>query len=128
MTYRTQNIAYPYFVVALLLFGLQVIVGLWLAINYFFTVPQEVVNVFSFATARAMHTNLAVLWMLLGFMGCTFYMVPEETESELAWPKMAIAQLVILSLTGVTALVGFFFGWTQGRRCWRFHSHSTWWW
>jgi len=115
MTYRTQNVAYPYFVVALLLFGLQVVVGLWLAINYFFTVPQDVVNVFSFATARAMHTNLAVLWMLLGFMGCTFYMVPEETESELAWPKMAIAQLVILSLTGVTALVGFLFGWTQGR-------------
>jgi nitric oxide reductase subunit B len=115
MTYRTQNVAYPYFVVALLLFGLQVIVGLWLAVNYFWTVPQEVVNVFSFATARAMHTNLAVLWLLLGFMGSTFYMVPEETESELAWPKLAIVQLVLLSLTGVTALVGFLFGWTQGR-------------
>ena len=44
-----------------------------------------------------MHTNLLVLWMLLGFMGATFYMVPEETESELAWPKLAIAQLVILT-------------------------------
>jgi nitric oxide reductase subunit B len=108
-------VAYPYFVVALLLFVLQVLMGLWLGINYFATVPQDVVDVFPFSTARAMHTNLLVLWLLLGFMGATFYLVPEETESELAWPKMAIAQLVILTLTGVTALVGFFFGWTQGR-------------
>jgi nitric oxide reductase subunit B len=115
MTYRTQNVAYPYFVLALLLFVLQVLMGLWLGLNYFATIPQDVVDVFPFATARAMHTNLLVLWLLLGFMGATFYLVPEETESELAWPKMALVQLALLAVTGVTALVGFFFGWTQGR-------------
>src|SRR5512144_1009795 len=115
MTYKSQRIAYPYFVLALLLFGLQVLMGLWVATNYFTTVPQGVVDVFPFATARAMHTNLAVLWLLLGFMGATFFLVPEETGSELAWPKLAIAQLVLLAATGVTALVGFYFGWTKGR-------------
>ena len=115
MTYRTQSIAYPYFVVAALLFCLQVVMGLWLATNYFVTVPQSVVDVFPFATARAMHTNLLVLWLLLGFMGATFYLVPEETGTELAWPRLAIFQLVLLAATGVAALVGFFFGWTQGR-------------
>jgi nitric oxide reductase subunit B len=74
-----------------------------------------VVDVFPFATARAIHTNLLVLWLLLGFMGATFYLVPEETGTELAWPKMAIAQLALLAATGVTAIVGFLFGWTQGR-------------
>jgi len=108
-------VAYPYFVVALLLFGLQVVMGLWLATQYFVTVPQGVVDVFPFATARAMHTNLLVLWLLLGFMGATYYLVPEETGTDIAYPRMAIAQLVLLSLTGVAALVGFFFGWTQGR-------------
>jgi nitric oxide reductase subunit B len=115
MTHKTQSIAYPYFVVALLLFVLQVIVGLWLAVQYFVTVPQAFVNVFPFSTARAMHTNLLVLWLLLGFMGCTYYLVPEETGTDIAWPKMAVAQLVLLSLTGVAALVGFVLGWTQGR-------------
>lgn len=115
MTHKTQSIAYPYFVVALLLFGLQVILGLWLALQYFVTVPQSFVNVFPFSTARAMHTNLLVLWLLLGFMGSTYYLVPEETGSDIAWPKVAFAQLALLSLTGVAALVGFFFGWTQGR-------------
>jgi len=86
-----------------------------ISFNYFFTVPQSVVNVFPFATARAMHTNLLVLWLLLGFMGATFYAVPEETQSELAWPRLAVVQLVILVTVGVAALVGFLFGWTQGR-------------
>jgi len=115
MTFTTQKIAYPYFVVALLLFVLQVIMGLWLAANYFWTMPQGLVNVFPFATARAMHTNLVVLWLLLGFMGATYYMVPEETGREIEWPRLAIFQLVLLVATGVAALVGFFFGWTQGR-------------
>jgi hypothetical protein len=56
-----------------------------------------------------------VLWLFLGFMGSTYYLVPEETETDIAWPKLAIAQLVLLSLTGVAALVGFVFGWTQGK-------------
>ena len=72
-----------------LLFTLQVVVGLWLAYNYSFTVPQSIVDNFSFATARAMHTNLLVLWMLLGFMGGTYYIVPEETKSEIWSEKLA---------------------------------------
>lgn len=115
MTSPSQRVAYPYFVVALLLFVLQLVLGLYLAFSYFFTMPQGVVDLFPFATARAMHTNLLVLWLLLGFMGATFYMVPEETGSELAWPRMAYAQLVLLTGTGVAALAGFLFGWTQGR-------------
>ena len=87
MTFQTQRIAYPYFVIALLLFGLQVTMGLWVGLQYVITVPQAIVDVFPFATSRAMHTNLLVLWLLLGFMGATFYMVPEETRSELAWPR-----------------------------------------
>jgi nitric oxide reductase subunit B len=115
MEYRSQKIAYWYFVVALLLFALQVVMGLWLAFSYTFTVPQKVVDVFPFATSRAMHTNLLVLWMLLGFMGGTYYIVPEETKSEIYSAKLAWFQLIALVTTGVVALVGFVFGWTQGR-------------
>ncbi len=115
MEYRSQKIAYWYFAIALLLFTLQVVMGLWLAYNYSFTVPQGIVDNFSFATARAMHTNLLVLWMLLGFMGGTYYIAPEETKSEIYSPRLAWFQLIALVSTGVVALVGFIFGWTQGR-------------
>ena len=66
MVYKSQKIANWYFTIALLLFVLQVAMGLWLISNYVFTIPQAIVDVFPFATARAMHTNLLVLWMLLG--------------------------------------------------------------
>lgn len=115
MEYRSQKIAYWYFTIALLLFVLQVGMGLWLIANYVFTIPQEIVNAFPFATARAMHTNLLVLWMLLGFMGGTYYIVPEETGHEIWSPGLAWFQLVALVATGVIALIGFAFGWTQGR-------------
>jgi nitric oxide reductase subunit B len=62
-----------------------------------------------------MHTNLLVLWMLLGFMGGTYYIVPEETKSEIFSTNIAWFQLIALVATGVVALVGFIFGWTQGR-------------
>ncbi len=93
MEYKSQKVAFFYFGLALLLFLLQVLVGLWLAINYFVTLPQGLVDVFPFSTARAIHTNLLVLWMLLGFMGGTYYIVPVETKSEIYSLKIAFLQL-----------------------------------
>jgi nitric oxide reductase subunit B len=35
------------------------------------------------------HTNLLIVWLLFGFMGAAYYMVPEEAETELHSPKLA---------------------------------------
>jgi len=113
--YASQRVAYPYFVIALFLFGAQIIVGLWLLANYFLTIPQGIVDVLPFSTARAIHTNLLVLWMLLGFMGGAYFMVPEEAERELFSAKTALVQLGLLVFTGLAALIGFVAGWSEGR-------------
>ncbi len=113
--YSSQRVAYWYFVIAIALFVLQLIVGLWLAISYAFTIPQSIVDVLPWGITRAMHTNLLVLWMLLGLMGGTYYLVPEEAEREIYSVKLAYIQLIAFVVTGVVALVGFAFGWTQGR-------------
>jgi nitric oxide reductase subunit B len=115
LAYTSQRVAYPYFVVALLLFVLQVIVGIWLALSYAVTIPQWLVDILPFSTTRAIHTNLLVLWLLLGFMGTTYFIIPEETEREIFSPVLAYVQLVLLVGTGVTAIVGFLFGWTKGK-------------
>ena len=115
LAYPSQRIAYPYFVIALLLFVLQVIVGIWLALSYAVTMPQGVVDIVPFSTTRAFHTNLLVLWLLLGFMGSTYFMVPEESERDIFSPALAYLQLALLVATGVAALVGFVFGWTKGK-------------
>jgi nitric oxide reductase subunit B len=115
LAYPSQRVAYPYFVIALLLFVLQVIVGIWLALSYTVTMPQGLVDIIPFSTTRAVHTNLLVLWLLLGFMGSTYFMVPEESERDIFSPALAYLQLALLVATGVAALVGFVFGWTKGK-------------
>jgi nitric oxide reductase subunit B len=115
LAYPSQRVAYPYFVIALLLFVLQVIVGIWLALSYAVTMPQGLVDILPFSTTRAFHTNLLVLWLLLGFMGSTYFMVPEESERDIFSPALAYLQLALLVATGVAALVGFVFGWTKGK-------------
>lgn len=115
LAYPSQRVAYPYFLGALLLFTLQVAVGIWLALSYAVTMPQALVDILPFSTTRAVHTNLLVLWLLLGFMGSTYFMVPEETERDVYSPALAYVQLALLAGTGVAALTGFVFGWTKGK-------------
>lgn len=115
LSYSSQRVAYPYFLVALVLFLLQVVVGIWLALSYAVTIPQWLVDILPFSTTRAIHTNLLVLWLLLGFMGSTYFMIPEEAQRELFSPTLAYIQLILLAGTGVTAVIGFLFGWTKGK-------------
>ncbi len=46
------------------------------------------------------HTNLLIVWLLFGFMGAAYYLVPEEAETELHSPKLAIALFWIFLVAG----------------------------
>ncbi len=113
--FASQRVSLWYMRLALVLFCLQVLMGLWLSINYAFTLPQWLVDVFAFNTARSIHTNLLVAWMLLGFMGGTYFILPLECDRELFSPKIAYLQLVIFAAAAVTAVIGFLFRWTRGK-------------
>lgn len=114
MRYRTQGIAYWYFAVAMLLFGLQVVFGLLLATKY---IGPDVIETFlPFDRAKAAHTNLLIVWVLTGFMGAAYYVVPEESRCEIYSPKLAFVQLGLWSTAGVIAVVGYLFGWTTGNK------------
>jgi nitric oxide reductase subunit B len=118
MKYESQKVAYPYFVMATLLFGLQVVFGLLLGVKYVW--PDPLIDILPFNTVRAIHTNLLVVWLLMGFMGGAYYIVPEESQTEIWSTKLAKFQFWLLSLTGVAAVAGFIFGkygpwWNEGR-------------
>ena len=114
MRYRSQSVAYPYFVVALLLFGLQMVFGLLAAAKYLG--PDPLLGILPFDAVKAIHTNLLLVWLLTGFMGATYYLVPEESRVELYSVRLAYVQLVIWTAMGVTAVVGYVFGWTTGNK------------
>jgi nitric oxide reductase subunit B len=114
MRYRSQAVAYPYFAVALLLFGLQVAFGLLAAAKYLG--PDPLLNVLPFDRVKEIHTNLLIVWVLTGFMGASYYLVPEESGAELWSPKLAHVALVVWVLMGLTAVIGYAFGWTEGNK------------
>jgi len=113
MKYETQKIAYSYFVVATLLFGLQVIFGLITGAKYVWDY-DPLINVFPFNTARAIHLNLLLFWLITGFMGGTYYVVSEEAQTEIYSVKLANFQLILFTLIGIVAVVGFILGWSWG--------------
>ncbi len=50
----------------------------------------------------------------MGFMGGAYYLVPEESETEIHSVPLANLQLILFTLIGAAAIVGYFFGWTWG--------------
>ena len=114
MRYRSQWIAYPYFVVAMLLFGLQIAFGLLSAVKYLG--PDPLLNILPFDVTKEIHTNLLIVWVLTGFMGATYYVVPEESRTEIHSVKLAYWQLGLWTVAGLVAVVGYLFGWTQGNK------------
>ena len=114
MRYRSQAVAYWYFAIALLLFLLQLVFGFLSAAKYLG--PDPLRAFLPFDVSKAIHTNLLVVWVLMGFLGAAFYVVPEESEAELHSPKLAYWTLGLLAALGVIAVVGYLFGWTAGNK------------
>src|SRR6266496_3546935 len=114
MTYQSQRIAYAYFLAAVLLFGLQVAFGFVSLAKYLG--PDPLLNVLHFGTAKTIHTNLLLVWVLTGFMGAAYYIVPEESRAEIYSVPLAYVQLALWLALGVAAIVGYLFGWTAGRK------------
>ena len=114
MRYRSQAVAYPYFAVALLLFGLQIAFGLLAAVKYLG--PDPLINLLPFDRVKAIHTNLLIVWVLTGFMGAAYHVVPEESGTELWSPRLAYVALGLWVLMGLTAVIGYVFGWTEGNK------------
>lgn len=94
MKYQSQKIATAYFTVALALFAVQVAVGLLL--SYIYVAPNFLSGVLPFNIARMLHTNSLVVWLITGFFGAAYYLVPEEAEREIHSPLLAYLQLAIL--------------------------------
>ena len=114
MRYRSQSVAYWYFAVAMVLFGLQLVFGLLSAAKYLG--PDPLLYILPFDVTKVIHTNLLIVWVLTGFMGATYWMVPDESRCELYSVKLAYLQLGLWTLMGVTAVIGYLFRYGTGNK------------
>jgi len=114
MKYQSQKVAYWFFATSMLLVSLQIIYGF---IMGFDRIGYDVLHdIIPFNAARATHINLLVVWLLSGFMGAAYYIIPDEAQTELWNVKLAYVQLISLVLVGVVAIIGFHVNWWEGRK------------
>ncbi|WP_432448450.1 cbb3-type cytochrome c oxidase subunit I [Aliiroseovarius marinus] len=112
MKYQTQKIAYWYFLAAMVLFAVQVSGGL--LAGWIYVSPNFLSELLPFNIIRMLHTNSLVVWLLLGFFGAAYFLVPEEAEREIHSPKLAYLQLIILLLGTAGVVVTYVFDLFQG--------------
>ncbi len=99
LKFKSQGVAKYYFVAALMLFTGQIVFGLGLGLQY--VIGDFLFPYVPFNQARMVHTNLLIIWLLFGFMGAAYYMVPEEAETELWSPKLAMVLFWVFLAAGV---------------------------
>ena len=107
MKYSSQAVAKPYFIFALILLAGEIIFGLLMAIQYLY--GDFLFPLIPFNVLRMVHTNLLIVLLLFGFMGATYYLIPEETESELWSPKLALITFWVFAFAGVATILGYLF-------------------
>ena len=107
MKYTSQSVAKKYFIFALMLLAGEILFGLIMGTQYIagdFLFPEIPFNV-----ARMVHTNLLIVLILFGFMGATYYLVPEESERELWSPMLANILFWVFAAAGVATILGYLF-------------------
>ncbi len=105
MKYTSQAVAKPYFIAAIALFLGQILFGLIMGLQY--VVGDFLFPAIPFNVARMVHTNLLIVWLLNGFMGASYYLIPEESETELFSPKLAIITFWVFLAAGAITVLGY---------------------
>ena len=105
LKYESQSVAKLYFMAAIGLFVGQIIFGVILGLQYVwgdFLFPAIPFNV-----ARMVHTNLLIVWLLFGFMGAAYYLVPEESQREIYSVKLAKILFWIFLVAGAAIVASY---------------------
>jgi len=104
---RSQRLALKYFTAAIVLFGVMVATGLLTAAYYL----QDglLLNRLDFSTAKILHIDTMVLWLLMGFIGAIYWFLPLELEHETVGVRLGELMFWILcAAIAVVALVFLF--------------------
>jgi nitric oxide reductase subunit B len=107
MKYSSQAVAKPYFIFALILLAGELLFGILMGAQYIW--GDFLFPLIPFNVLRMVHTNLLIVLLLFGFMGATYYLIPEEAERELWSPKLAIITFWIFVVAGVATILGYLF-------------------
>ena len=105
LKYQSQSVAKLYFIAAIGLFVGQIVFGLTLGLQYL--IGDLMFPAIPFNIARMVHTNLLIVWLLFGFMGSAYWLIPEEAETELHSPFFAKVLFWVFLTAGAATILGY---------------------
>jgi len=105
LKFQSQSVSRLYFIAAIGLFVGQIVFGLTLGLQYL--IGDLVFPAIPFNIARMVHTNLLIVWLLFGFMGSAYYLIPEESETELYSPFLAKLLFWVFLVAGAATILGY---------------------
>ena len=97
IAYETQRLSLRFFLLMLVLFCVQVALGLILAAQQ--ADPSLLAGYMNFNVARAGHLFYGVLWILCGFIGATVFVAPMLAKRDLVAPwliKLLFYALIVI--------------------------------
>lgn len=97
LKYPSQRLAHPFFVTMVIFFLLQVTYGLTIALQQ--VDPYFLKGILNFNVIRATHVNLAIIWILTGFVGTLLFVGPLIAGRDLTRPWMA--RLLLAAIWGI---------------------------
>ena len=96
-----QKLATKYFIVAIVLFGAQILFGLLSGLQYIH--PNILYGVLDFNVNRMVYINAMIVWMLYGFLGSVYWMLEEESEHSIV--GLGLGNIIFWVLTLAVTIV-----------------------
>ncbi len=105
LKFASQSVSRLYFMGALALFVGQIVFGITLGLQYL--MGDLFFPAIPFNIARMVHTNLLIVWLLMGFMGSAYFLIPEEADTELHSPLLAKLLFWVFLTAGALTILGY---------------------
>ncbi len=81
-----RQLSVNYFIVAVILFFAQLLFGMIAATQFIF--PNFLYDWLDFSVNRMVHINAMIVWMLYGFIGCVYWLLEDESGTEIVGLKL----------------------------------------
>ncbi len=99
--YRAQRLGLRYLTASTAMLGAMIVFGLLSSLYYVH--PTLLLNVFNFNSAKIVHIDGLVIWLLMGFIGSIYWFLPLELEREVE--GIGLAELLFWMFCAAVAAV-----------------------
>ena len=108
----TQRATYKFFVLAVIVFGVQVLAGIISATDFIRPFGVSLNEIIPFTVARSYHTLLQIYWFFMCWVGYTIFFLPRISKVPKGQKGLIDLLFALCLITGVGALVGIYLGQT----------------